>query len=210
MPVANKQCMKYYLTSVLICILIVLQGCKLNMDRKGSISTSKKSSTPTNQRREGIQAYYKNGNILTFPIKLDVMTPSDAKMDTLISNNPIIGCFPDTSDFYGFLTLSIGDLLYPTIETFDKNGDLIQSEIIATSNCVNPIADIQSCFDSVTITNDLKIETISKLIGTIEDFNDTTENPPNVDFCSKQSINGKILVTGQIELNKTEQTDCDD
>lgn len=87
---------------------------------------------------------------------------------------------------------------------------MIQKEIIATANCIDPVSDSESYFDFITISKDLRIEVISKLIGSMEDSSDTTKYHLSVDFCRKQSFSGQILETGKIEMNKSEKVECED
>lgn len=198
--------MRDYIVIVFVCITLGVYGCKMRT-QNNSITEIK---TEEYIRKVAIQDYFKNGNILSFPVRLDAMTEEQSEIDSLISNNPIIGCFPDTSKYYGVLTVIIGDILYPTIETYDKRGRLLQKEIIATANCINPVADIESCFDSIIIMQDLTFNSYSRLEGTMEDLSDTTDNPPIYDICQKQSISGKILSDGQIEVHKSEKVRCED
>jgi hypothetical protein len=202
----NYISMRFYIIVTLL-IFILNIGC--NSTQKKPSSELEKRPTKECNKKASIHKYLLNGNMLKFPIKLDVMNPANAKLDTSISFNPIIGYLPDTSDFYGFLTLTIGDLLYPTIETYNKKGELIQEEIIVTGNCIHPIADIESCFDSVTINENLYFEGFSKLVGELVDLYDSPSNSPSIDICKTKTLSGKILPSGVIEIKVSERTECE-
>jgi hypothetical protein len=131
--------------------------------------------------------------------------------DTLIFDRDIydiIGFLPDTSDYYGILFHTIGDMLYPTILTIDKKGNKIDRKIIYVTLCAGQAAmDVASCYDSVWIYSDLKIESISKVIGTIE-----TEDsiPQTLNICNIRTLKGLIDRNGRISLKSSDIIDCNE
>jgi hypothetical protein len=131
--------------------------------------------------------------------------------DTLIFDRDIydiIGFLPDTSDYYGILFHTIGDMLYPTILTIDKKGNKIDRKIIYVTLCAGQAAmDVASCYDSVWIYSDLKIRSISKVIGTIE-----TEDsiPQTLNICNIRTLKGLIDRNGRISLKSSDIIDCNE
>ncbi|MGE0090878.1 MAG: hypothetical protein AB7S50_15520 [Bacteroidales bacterium] len=118
----------------------------------------------------------------------------------------IIGFLPDTTDYYAVLFHSVGDMLYPTIMTIDKNGNKIDRQIICTGGCAGHAAvDISSCYDSIWIESDLKIKSISKVIGTVE-----TEDsiPQTLNICNMRILDGLIEKNGKIRLKDSDLIDC--
>ncbi len=118
----------------------------------------------------------------------------------------IIGAFPDTSDYYAFLFPTIGDMLYPTIITFDKFGNQIDRQIICVSCCSGQASvDVSSCYDSVIVTKDLSITSRCQVIGTVE----TDDSIPNtLNICNERSLNGNLNKQGKIILSEIKITDC--
>jgi hypothetical protein len=61
----------------------------------------------------------------------------------------IIGFLPDTTNYYAFLYYTIGDMLYPTIRTMDKNWQKIDDKKICTYGCAGHLAlNVRSCYDT--------------------------------------------------------------
>jgi len=118
----------------------------------------------------------------------------------------IIGTLPDTSNYYAFLFPSIGDKLFPTIITFDKLGNKIDRQIICVSCCSGQASiDVISCYDSVIVTEDLRITSKCKLVGTVE-----TEDsiPMTLNICNERRLNGNLTKQGKIILSDSELIDC--
>jgi len=130
--------------------------------------------------------------------------------DTLLFESgrfDIVGFFPDTTNYYAFLYLAIGDMLYPTIVTMDKNWQKIDEKIICTSGCLSsPLVEVTSCYNSVWIYKDLKIKSISKVIGTIEIDDDSTSQILNI--CNMQTLDGFIDKHGKIHIKESGLIDC--
>ena len=120
----------------------------------------------------------------------------------------IYGILPDTLFYYAFLTHSIGDMIYPTIFTIDKSGNKIDRRIICTGGCAGHAAiDITSCYDSVWLHKDLKIKSISKVVGTVETEGSIQRT---INICNKTIVEGFINESGHIKLNRSELIDCSD
>ena len=120
----------------------------------------------------------------------------------------VIGFLPDTTDYYAFLFHTVGDMLYPTIMTISKEGNKIDRQIICFKGCVGHAAlDIISCYDSIWIYKDLRIMSISKVVGTIE----TDEaNPKLLNICNEINKTGQINKNGQIIIKENDIINCDD
>lgn len=172
-------------------------------------------------KKEGqIQEVINKSGFIKLPLEFDANIESNLKSnylvdrtsnDTLLFENGIsniIGFFPDTTNYYAFLHLSIGDMLYPTIITMDKNWQKIDERIICTSGCAGHVTvDITSCYDSVLINKDLKIKSISKVIGTVE-IEDSTLQILNI--CNMRTLEGFIDKNGKINIKESGIIDCDE
>jgi hypothetical protein len=153
---------------------------------------------------------------LTFDANLDNSLKSNynvdlKSIDSLIFDsdiNSIVGFLPDTAEFYAFLFHTVGDMLYPTIMTIDKNGNKIDRQIICAAGCAGHAAlEVTSCYDSVWIYNDLKIKSISKVIGTV----DTEDSiPKTLIICNMRIVDGMIDLSGKINLKKSDLINCND
>ena len=121
----------------------------------------------------------------------------------------IVGFLPDTTNYYAFLYLSVGDMLYPTIVTMDKNWQKIDEKVICTAGCAGHAQlDVTSCYDSVWIYKDLKIKSISKVIGTIEMEDDSTSQVLNI--CNMRILEGFIDKNGKINTKESNLINCNE
>ena len=110
----------------------------------------------------------------------------------------VIFHFRDTSNYYILFSGVAGDMLYPCITTYNKEGQLIAREIIGTCNCLtNPIVDVISCFDSVFINPDLTFYSYSELKATIQPYDSVDTE---YDSSSSKKLSGKISDNGMITL----------
>lgn len=151
---------------------------------------------------------------LIFDANIDNSLESNYKVDfksndSLIFESDIwsiIGFLPDTTDYFAFLYHTVGDMLYPTIMTIDKNGNKIDRQIICAAGCAgHTMLEVSSCYDSVWIYNDLKIKSISKVIGTVD-----TEHsiPQTLNICNMRILDGMIEQNGKIKLKNSDLIDC--
>lgn len=109
-------------------------------------------------------------------------------------NMQVVGRLDDTSHYFGFLTLAIGDMLCPELCTFSKDGELISKTRIANCHCGGLAMSYESCYDSLTIDASGNITSISKaVIGTnqIEKLKGMTGN----------------MITGQGQIRRNGQVD---
>jgi hypothetical protein len=128
-----------------------------------------------------------------------VMDPSG--LDSMFMSSvghQVIFHFRDTTNYYILLSGVAGDMLYPCITTYNKEGLLIAREIIGTCNCLtNPIVDVISCFDSVFINPDLTFYSFSELKATIQPYDSVNTI---YDSSSSKKLSGNILDNGMITL----------
>jgi len=118
----------------------------------------------------------------------------------------IIGFLPDTTDYFAFLFHTVRDMLYPTIMTIDKKCNKIDRQIICADGCAGHAAvDVSSCYDSVWIYADLKIKSISRVIGTVE-TEDTI--PQTLNICNMRILEGLIEKSGEIKVKSSDLLDC--
>ncbi len=131
-------------------------------------------------------------------------------IDTLFFDNydnQIIGVIPDTSKFFAILYYGIGDDLYPSIRTFSKNGDKIDSKMICYGFCGGCGCECDSCSDVTTIGNDLKIKLTHYIKAT--ECDSVGEKIPETTTCKIFTIDGYVQSNGMIILNKQKEEDCD-
>ena len=149
-----------------------------------------------------------NEEVLTF----DYFLTDFKTEDTLLFGRTrlhILGFLPDTTNYYAFLYLSVGDMLYPTIRTMDKNWQKIDEKVICTWGCLtSPLVDVTSCYDSVWIYEDLKIKSISRVVGTIETEENSTSEV--LDICNTKILNGFIDKNGKINIKESGLRNCNE
>jgi hypothetical protein len=169
---------------------------------------------------EQIISVIKHSGFLELPLIFDASNENSLRStysvdftsnDTLIFDNDIysiIGFLPDTTEYFGFLFYSVGDMLYPTLMTLDKKGNKIDRKIICATGCAGHVALIViSCYDSVWIHEDLRIKSVSKVIG-IVDTEDTPEQ--TLSICNMRFLDGLIEKNGRIKIKSSELIDCND
>lgn len=181
---------------------------------------SNKQTSNQDIKLEHIRKVIQESGFVKLPLIFDASDDNSLKAnysvdlesnDTLIFGKDIydiIGFLPDTSDFYGVLFHTIGDMLYPTILTIDKKGNKIDRKIIYVALCAGQAEMyVASCYDSVWIYSDLKIKSISKVIGTIE-----TEDsiPQTLNICNIRTLSGLIDRNGEISLKSSDIIDCNE
>jgi hypothetical protein len=173
-------------------------------------SPKQKEISLQDNKTHQIRQIIKITRLIELPLKFDANQENQSGLkyhinqkgsDSLLFDSDIFdtyGCLPDTTNFFAFLSNSVGDMLYPNIITFDKKGNRIDRKMIATANClVNPRYDVKSCFDSIIIGADLKFRSFSKFNGTIE----TDDSVPQIyDVFNQKKLSGKILKSGQIVI----------
>ena len=100
-------------------------------------------------------------------------------------------------------------MLYPTIRTMDKNWQKIDEKIISTGGCAGHAQlEVTNCYDSVWIYQDLKIKSISKVIGTVEIDEDSTSQI--LDICNMRILEGFIDKNGKINIKESGLIDCNE
>jgi len=169
-------------------------------------------------KQEQIQHVINKSGFIKFPLVFDANDENALKInysvnytsdDTLLFEGgigiyEIIGFLPDTTNYYAFLHLAVGDMLYPTIVTMDKNWQKIDEKIICTTGCLtSPLVDVTSCYDSVWIYEDLTIKSISKLTGTMEDEEDSV-----IPICNTKNLEGFIDKNGKITIKESGLINC--
>jgi hypothetical protein len=183
-------------------LLILFVGLISCLNQKTEV---KKISPRINHLRHIIA----NTKSLNLPYKFDannwvfsdsyVMDPSG--LDSMFMSSlghQVIFHFRDTSNFYIILSGVAGDMLYPCITTYNKEGLLIAREIIGTCNCLtNPIVDVKSCFDSVYINPDLTFYSYSELKATVQPYDSVNTV---YDSSSSKRLAGNILDNGKITI----------
>jgi hypothetical protein len=170
-------------------------------------------------KRQMISNIIKESGFIKLPLAFNVDYDVSLKLnyrvnhksnDTLLLEgviDGIIGFLPDTTNYYAFLYYTIGDMLAPTIRTMDKNWQKIDNKEICTYGCAGHLAlNVRSCYDSVWIYRDLKIKSISKVVGTVEIEDDSTSQVLNI--CNMRLLDGLIDKNGKIDIEKSDVIDC--
>lgn len=196
--------------TLLIFLISICSACS-NSDKKIQKNLQ-------NTKIEQIRIVIKKSGFIKLPLIFDANIDNSLKSnydvefkgnDSLIFKNGIsriVGFLPDTTNYYSFLFHSVGDMLYPTIMTLDKKGNEIDRQIICAAGCAGQtVVEVSSCYDSVWISYDLKINSISKVIGTViaED-----SIPKTLKICNMRKVDGFIDKSGKIMLNKSDLIDC--
>lgn len=196
---------------LLFSILICLIAC----DTHGL-----KDKTTHDIKIEHFKTVIKSSGFIKLPLIFDANIENSLKTnykvdlkgkDSLIFDSDIrsiIGFLPDTTEYYAILFYTAGDMLYPTIMTFDKKGNRIDRQIINAAGCAGHAAlDVISCYDSVWISSELNIKSVSRVIGTVE-----TEDsiPKTLNICNIRKVEGLIEKSGKIVLKNSDLIDCND
>jgi hypothetical protein len=183
-----------------------------------SNSDNKIKRNDQNAKIEHIRDVIKKSGFIELPLIFDANIDNSLKTkydvdfkrdDSLIFESDIwriVGFLPDTTDYFAFLFHTVGDMLYPTIMTIDKKGNKIDRQIICAAGCVGHTeVEVSSCYDSVWISSDLKLKSISKVTGTVE-----TEDsiPKTINICNIRKVNGFVDKSGKIMLTESDLIDC--
>ena len=194
---------------IIILIFIGLISCN---------SSKQTLKEPQEIKLEQIRKAIQKAGFVTLPLTFDANIDNSLKSnfdvdfksnDSLIFESDIwsiVGFLPDTTDYFAFIFHTVGDMLYPTIMTIDKKGNKIDRQIICAAGCAGHAAvDVSSCYDSVWIYDDLKLKSISKVIGTVE-----TEDsiPQTLNICNMRILDGLIEENGKIKLKESDLIDC--
>jgi hypothetical protein len=196
---------------LIILISICFQSCNTSKQKK---------EQSLDVRVEQLQMVIQKSGFIKLPLVFDANIDNSLKStynvdfkcnDSLIFDSDIysiVGFLPDTTMYYAFLFHTVGDMLYPTIMTLDKKGNKIDRQIINAMGCAGHAAiDVKNCYDSVWIYSDLKIKSISKVIGTV-DIEDSI--PQTLDICNMNIFEGLIEVNGKIKIKSSYLIDCND
>jgi len=195
--------------------LFILAICLISCD-----SPRLTNKSPQELKIEQIQKVIKKSGFIKLPLIFDANTDNSLKFnydvdfkgnDSLIFDEDIyriVGFFPDTTNYYACLFHSVGDMLYPTIMTIDKKGNKIDRQIICAAGCADQtVVEVSSCYDSVWISNDLRINSISKVVGTV-----LTDDsiPETLKICNMKKLDGFIDKIGKINVKESDLIDCNE
>ena len=197
---------------ILIALALIAGSCGQTMKKQDKMEKHR-------DKYEQIQFVIEKSGFVRLPLSFDpnleYALPSKyyvnlASNDTLLFDRvyDIVGFLPDTTNYYAFLYLSVGDILYPTIKTMDKNWQEIDEKIICVGGCAGHAQlDITSCSETVCISEDLKIKSVSKVIGEVE-IEDTI--PQVLNICNMKILEGLIDKYGKINLKESGLIDCNE
>ncbi|MCL2131566.1 MAG: hypothetical protein FWH36_03790 [Lentimicrobiaceae bacterium] len=128
--------------------------------------------------------------------------------DTLLFDRvyDIVGFLSDTTNYYAFLHLPIGNYSHPTIVTMDKNWQKIDEKIICV-NCEEYDKLDISCYGTVEIFEGLKFESIFKIVE-IAEIEDSI--PQFFEICNRIILEGFIDTNGMINIKESGLRNCDE
>lgn len=181
------------------------------------VQNQKKYAIPT-KKSQLIQVIKKVG-FLKLPLSFEVLPDGlDVKYvidpsgsDSLIKSLGIFricGFLPDTSFYYSVIyNYPCSAYPCPQLMTINKEGNIISTEEIdAHPGCIDTPIESTTCYDSVWIDEDLKIRSISKVIGTIYD----TSTKKDEYICNMRKLEGFIDKNGKIIVNQSDVIVCKD
>lgn len=128
----------------------------------------------------------------------------------------VLGILPDTSNYFTFLAYKIGDILYPTLITFDKKGNLIDDKSILLNENFNIFEEVELSHQTSTVnlskTNrGIEITLLEITKGKrYREFESNTENTNLTDslFCQKISQKGFLNEKGEVIFDDKIVEDC--
>ena len=122
-------------------------------------------------------------------------------VDTLYTKDQLsiyYGILSDTTNFYSIITLLPGDDFVPTLTTYDKKGNIIDSKTILVNGCGGgPCIDY--CSSTSIIEKDFNIYCSDTIIGPTCDEKDNAIAQTDSIFTT--FIKGKINTNGIINLS---------
>ncbi|GCC53319.1 hypothetical protein SanaruYs_35620 [Chryseotalea sanaruensis] len=115
----------------------------------------------------------------------------------------LMGLISDTTDFYGFVFVSITAAGNPGIVTFDKLGNKVDLKLLTKDNCIIYSGDVLLCKEYTTIGRDWSLDYYFKSIVAGEgDSMDTV--------CTNSISKGNINKSGEINLGQFTEINCED
>jgi hypothetical protein len=115
----------------------------------------------------------------------------------------LMGLLSDTTNFYGFIFISIAGVGNPGIVTFDKSGNNVDLKLLTKGNCVIYAGDILLCKEYTTIGKDWSLNYYYKSVVVTEFFESRLDT-----ICSQQIQHGQVSKSGIIELAEIKEIDC--
>jgi len=190
---------------IILLSFFVMTSCVLNHQDK------------VQNRVEYIRNLSDSLGFIELPFSYDIMKDYDKEYFKILKNSNdtlifpwgygrMIGILPDTSDYYGFLYLDMGEYQYPSLRIFNKTGTLIEEKNICIGYGNGSEAggkmEYDTCYDRVTINKDLSLLMEYKLYGYIESQG---RNPiPRSDtIYQEMTWNGQINEDGKIIINES-------
>jgi hypothetical protein len=158
-----------------------------------------------------IRTFVKKAGYIDLPYAHNLTTDNETykysidskSLDSLFfdnSINQIIGVIPDTTTYFAILYYDPGDDLYPSLRTFNKSGEIIDSKKICLGYSAGCGCECDSCSDLTTIGEDLKIEMSYYIKATECDSNGI--KLPETTTCKVITVEGNVKPDGTIVLNE--------
>lgn len=197
------------LTVFLLAIFFVV-GCAT--DKQSDVKTP-----PINQTQpiDIVREYYNKAEKLQLPLMWDDFLNSNPNVLRLSTRDTIafgegmgalsiLGAFPDTSKYFGFLLSYPADDVIPVLMTFDKDGKDVSFETEFNYGCGGSDCEYICDYTDFVIEKNLSFHSTTKSrIKVCEDNTDNMDTTIVEYFVIEK--HGKILPNGKVVLNK-EQT----
>lgn len=188
----------------------------------------KKEKANKIDREQKLNEIISKSQILELPIFLNIYnSEKNAKLvglTELVNPNkkyqsdiiPVLGILPDTTNYITFLAYGIGDVLYPTLITFDKKGNLIEEKSILLNDNFNIFEEVELSSQTSTVNlsqtdKGLEITLLEITKGQrYREFESNTENTSNSDslFCQKITQTGFLNEKGKVIFDDKIVEDC--
>lgn len=209
---------------LLILLVIFLSYCCSNIKKQNDfieVDNDKKAlssalvTTDKVSKLQRFKVWIDSTSILDLPFKaiFDTTTEGTFRVkfwenDSIFRNDfkrvgdiYLMGLLSDTTDFYGFVFVSITAVGNPGIITFNKSGNKVDLKLLTKENCVIYAGDILLCKEYTTIGRDWSLDYYFKSIVAGEgDSMDTV--------CTNSISKGKINKSGQIDLGQLTEINC--
>jgi hypothetical protein len=114
----------------------------------------------------------------------------------------LMGLLSDTTNFYGFVFVSITAVGNPGLITFDKSGNKIDLKLLTKEKCIIYAGDILLCKEYTTIGQDWSLDYYFKSIVAGEGNSIDT-------VCSNFISKGLINKKGEINVGQITEIDCE-
>lgn len=122
-----------------------------------------------------------------------------------VQEHSLIGVFPDTSKYFGFLLSYPGDDVYPIIMTFDKMGKRISFESDFNYGCGGSDCEYICNYSDFIVEKNLFYSITKSYIKACEDETENMDTT-NVEYRVTE-VHGQISRTGKVKVEKAKDVE---